>query len=795
MNKTFVLLSVVAALLCIPIVASAQMSDAQVIEYVKNAASSGKSEQQIAAELLASGVTQSQMQRIKEEYEATASKTSMALDGSLSSRAESGRDMSDPLAADAVMVSDSIPGNGPDAPQIFGHDVFRGTNLTFEPNENIATPENYRLGPGDEVLIEIWGDNEAMISETISPEGRISVSQIGPVQLSGLTIEEASDKIRRLFSSKYSGLGGDNSQISVSLGQIRTIQVNIMGEVYMPGTYRLSSFSTVFNALYRANGVRPGGSLRGIEIYREGKKVAVADIYEYMLEGKISEDIRLQEGDIIIVPSYRNLVELRGSVKRPMLYEMKDGETLQTLIDYAGGFASNAYKNEINVLRNSGDEREIFTVGKDRFGSYKLDDGDVVMVGRALDRFSNRVEVRGYVFRPGLYELGEKVASVKQLVEIAGGLTEDAFLDRAILLREQDDLSVYNVSLNIGGIVRGEAADVPLKKNDILVVSGKYELDERGTLSINGLVANPGSFVFTDNTTIEDLILRAGGLLPGASVARVDVARRVVDRDSLEPSDTIGVTYTFSLQEGFAVDGADKFILEPYDVVSVRQSPGYRAQSFVTLGGAVAFPGNYQLVNREERISQIIERAGGLTNQAYPKGAKIIRTESSDDSSDEALQRLVASGTDSLNVDMSNTYDIALNLEEALRNPGSNSDVVLKSGDRIVVPEYTGTVRIIGEVMFPSAVVYEEGKSLKQYIDAAGGYGLRAKKSRAFIVYMNGSAAKCGSSATKKIEPGCTIIVPSKPERDRMSVAEVSSLASASSSFASMLAVIANLIL
>lgn len=800
MKKFIVLL---AALLCFGCLnAVAQMSDDQVIQYAQSALKSGKSETEIGQELLAKGVTRAQAERIKNSLmrEQSTSVTGQLIDSNLSTRAAAGSEIRTENVTEEAgteEVYEYAEAEASTGSDIFGHDIFRSRTLTFEPNENMATPENYRLGPGDEVVIEIWGDNEALINQIISPEGRISISGIGPVQLSGLTIDEASSKIRKALSTKFSGLDGTKSSVSVTLGRIRTIQVNVLGEVNTPGTYRLSAFSTVFNAIYRAGGVTATGSLRNIRVVRSGEEIASVDVYGYLMDGRTDVDIRLQEGDAIIVPTYGKLVEITGKVKRPMKYEMKEGESVGTLLQYAGGFASDAFRSNLSLVRQTGDEREIFTIEENDYASSMLEDGDAVDVGASLDRFSNMVEIRGYVFRPGQYQLGGDIATVRQLVSFAGGPTEDAFLPRAVLMREKDDLSVETVSVDLGAVLSGTSEDVLLRKNDVLVVSGIHELEDRGTLTINGMVARPGEFVFADNTTIEDLILQAGGLLEGASTARVDVARRVMDSGSTEASDTLGITFSFPIKDGFAVDGGEDFILEPYDVVSVRRSPGYREQTYVNLDGAVTFPGQYQLVNKEERVSELIARAGGVTDQAYLKGARILRVNANADS--EALQRLTMNQSsarrDSLSIDVyTDSYNVAIDLEMALKHPGSDYDVVLKTGDVITIPEYSGTVRVIGEVMFPNAVTYEPGKSVKYYVNAAGGYNVNAKRSKAFIVYMNGSAARGGSLSTK-VEPGCTIVVPARPERDRMSVAELSSITSASSSLASVIAVLTNLFL
>ncbi len=779
--------------------AYAQMTDEQVVEYTRSAVASGKSQNLIAKELMAKGVTTQQAERIKDKYEnrtetASVSSASRVAENAQGQRTQRSVSMTDENVGENNLAEEVYAASDRSSFAIYGRNIFNSRALSFEPNMNAATPDTYVLGPGDEIVIDIWGFNETQISRTISPEGRISIPQVGPIQLSGMTIADAAKKLKKILANKYAGLEGDASSISVTLGNIRTIQVNIMGEVSTPGTYRLSSFSTVFHALYRAGGITPSGSLRNIELIRDGKNVASIDVYEFLFEGKTDEDVRIEEGDVIKVPTYKCLVTIDGKVKRPMTYELVDGETLEGLISYAGGFSNDAFTDNLTLIRRTGAEKEIYTINADQYAGYEMEDGDEVNVSATLDRFSNRIEVRGYVFRPGEYQLGGEIATLKQLVNKAGGPTEEAFLNRALLLREKSDLSVETMSVDLGGILNGTAEDVLLKKNDVLVISGIYELNDRGTLSINGAVARPGTFVFTDNTTIEDLIMRAGGLIEGASTARVDISRRITDANSTNTSDTLGVSFSFPIKDGFAIDGGEDFVLEPYDVVSVRRSPGYRAQTYVTLSGEVVFPGRYQLLNRNETISDLIARAGGLTAQAYAKGARLVRQTRGDISS--LIHRVVAQNAQSDSVNVSSLsagsdYLVSLNLEAALENPHSDFDTRLRSGDVIEIPELNQTVRVLGDVMFPNAISYEPGKNKKYYVNAAGGYTSNAKKSKTYVIYANGSAARNAA----KIEPGCTVVVPAKPEKKGMNGAAIASITSASTSMLSLVLFIANLFL
>ena len=778
----------------------AQMTDVQVEEYVKGAVSAGKTQDQVVTELIARGVTREQAERLRSKYEGmtTEVSTDPLVVTSPGLRQQQTADVAGGAGAIRAVSGMAVPETESPAPAdhsgIYGHNIFNSKTLSFEPNINSATPDNYKLGPGDELIIDIWGNNEASIVGTISPEGRISISQIGPIQLSGLTIKQAKERITKKLEAKYAGIVGSESDVSVTLGNIRTIQVNVMGEVNVPGTYRLSSLSTVFNALYRAGGVTDVGSMRAIKVVRGGKTIATVDVYGYLLEGKSDSDINLQEDDIIIVPTYSKLVKVSGNVKRPMRYEMNGPETVSTLLKYCGGFASDAYSADITLIRNTGEEKSVFTINDKQYDSYKLEDGDEIVVGAMLDRFSNMVTVNGFVFRPGMYELGGSIATVRQLVERAGGLKEDAFTERAVLLREKEDLSYENISLNIGGIMAGTASDVLLKKNDIITVSGKYDMEDRGTLTIKGMVEMPGDFIYSDNTTPEDLIVRAGGLLRNASLARMDVYRMEIDEMAMKTKDTLAKVFTFPIKEGLVV-GAEGFMLQPYDVVVVRRSPGFNISQNVTLSGEFNFPGDYVLLREGERVSSLVKRAGGLTSTAYPRGARLIRQMSDTEIlMNEVLAEKArnSSGRDTLSVSkvmIDENYHVSFDLEDAINNPGSEYDIILNEGDMLIVPKQTSIVHVTGEVMFPNTVAFKKGRNVKSYINGAGGFTLEAKKNKVYIVYTNGSAMKT-SGRSLDIEPGCTIVVPTKPENKRVSVQEIAAIAQMSTSVASLASVL-----
>lgn len=793
-----------------------QMSDDQVIQYVKEANKSGKSQKQITTELLRRGVTKEQVSRIQQKYSEsnTVSNKSNEMPSQLRQRTlvdDGGGQRRTTDYSEVGMLDETVGGrvdNRADntattdnASQIFGHDVFTNRNLTFEPSINLATPVDYRLGPGDEVIIDVWGASENTIRQSISPEGTIQVSGLGPVQLSGMTVKDANAYLQREFSKIYSGISGSEptSQIKLTLGDIRTIQINIMGEVAVPGTYTLSSFSSVFHALYRAGGVNKIGSLRSIKVVRNGKTIADLDVYDYLMKGKMKDDIRLQEGDVIIVNPYESLVRIAGKVKRPMFYEMKPTETVATILNYAGGFTGDAYKKAVRIIRKSGREHQVYNVDEMDYSVFRLDDGDSISVDAVLKRFENRVEIRGAVYRSGLYELSGTVNTVKQLIKKAEGLRGDAFLNRALLDRENEDLSHEVIAVDLGGLLKGTVADIPLQKNDILYIPSIHDLKEEETISIHGEVANPGTFLFSKNMTIEDLLVQSGGLLEAAATTKVDITRRIKDPKSTSFSSVLGKTYSFDIKDGLVVGGEGDFHLEPFDEVYVRKSPAYRKQQNVVVAGEVLFGGNYALVKKNERLSDLISKAGGITPDAYVKGARLIRKMTEEEQrrqADAVRMARMGEGKDSISVEklnISDTYTVGINLEKAISNPGSDFDLVLREGDVLFIPEYINTVKISGAVMYSNTVLYKRGESLRYYINQAGGYGNLAKKKKAYVVYMNGTVSRLKSRDKKAIEPGCEIIVPSKEEKKRMSTAEILGMGSTTASIAAMIATMVNL--
>lgn len=809
------------------------MTDEAVMEYVIAQHEKGVGQQEIVAALIKKGVTVDQLKRVKKKYESEGSSATLGSvnlttsptstvrarnnngDGRTqpsSYRTKDGRTsqaVTSQMTPDALLMQRELSSFMPDSSeiydqmyldqmmphgrQIFGHDIFNNPSLSFEPNMNIATPQDYLLGPGDEVYIDIYGGSQKTIEGTISPDGTVTIDGFGPVHISGMTIAEAGDKLRETIGTRYS-----SSTITLSLGQTRTISVHVMGEVMTPGTFTLSAFSTVFHALYMAGGVNEIGTLRSIKVYRNNKLITTTDIYDYILNGNLKGNVRLDDGDVIVVSPYEALVNLTGKVKRPMFYEMKRSETVGTLLKYAGGFAGDAYRKSVRLVRKAGTQYSVYTVGEFEMNTFRLEDEDSISIDSVLARYSNMVEVRGAVFRPGMYQYGSDITTVRSLLTAAEGITEDAFTARAVMHRMKADRTLEVISVDIAGILTGTTADVPLRNEDVLYIPSRKDVEEEQVLTIHGEVIYPGVYKYADNETVEDFILQAGGLTDAASVMKVDVSRRLKDNRATTSSDDIAQTFTFAIKDGFIIDGTPGFVLEPYDEVYVRKSPGYTQQQNITIEGEVLYDGTYTLSHKNQRISEVIEAAGDLTTTAYAKGARLERKITPEERlkmEDVKKMLLAQSGTDTIDVatlDFGNTYYVAMDLEKAIANPGSDYDIILREGDRIIVPEFTSTVKISGDVMSPTTVAYMEGEKAKYYVEQAGGYGLRAKKSRAIIVHMNGTRERIKRST--KVLPGSEIIVPSKPAAQRMTRAEYIALGTGAASIATMLATIASIL-
>lgn len=843
MKKKITILFFALLSICTTAWAQSSMSDEQVMAYVQQATAAGKNQKVIAQELALKGVNRQQLERIKKKYEQgkaaptkngqgdvnrqrnsssnqlqkdnkfqtddnksliTGKRPSSYLpyspNADLKARRDKFRDgmltREDSLAIidEYFMEQDGVFDRYdlPDSLKVYGHDLFQNDNLDFAPSENIATPRNYQLGPGDEVIIDIFGANQVTLQEEISPEGSINVDVLGPLYIAGMTVEEANTYLRKRLAGIYAGLGRSDggSDIRLSLGQLRSIQINVLGDVENPGTYMLSSFSTVFHALYQAGGIKDAGTLRNIKVSRGGKVIATVDVYDFLLNGNTRSDIRLQEGDVILVPAYSNMVRVKGLVKRPMFFEMKQGENMQNLLDYAGGFAKSAYTNSVTVVRQTGKDYEVRTVENVSFADFAMQDGDEVEVGELVSRFQNRLTIKGAVYHEGQFQLSGKVNSVRTLILAAGGLLPEAFIQRAVLHREKTDRTLEVRSIDVGAIMNGSIPDVVLKNNDQLYIPNQYDMSDLGVLTINGEVAAPGVFPYAEHMTLEDLILQAGGLLESASLARVDVNRRVKDNQSAVSQNTIAETYSFSLKDGFVIKGEPGFTLQPYDEVFVRKSPSYTEQRNVTVAGEVNFAGTYVLTTRDERLSDLVKRVGGFTDQAYIKGARLIRQMNDDER--EVMKKVVDSmidvNTDSATIarmlNFSDEYFVGIELEKAIEKPGSSNDIILREGDRLEVPIYNNTVRVMGEVLSPNVVTYREKKNYKYYVNESGGYTDMSRKNHAYVVHMNGHISRLKGST--EITPGSEIIVP-KRLKPKASFTEVMSSVTGMASLATTL--------
>ena len=863
MKKIIILL-----LLALPLhlLAQSSMTDSQVASYIQQEMKRGTSQSQIVTHLMQSGVDIAQIRRVRKAYErakdgaglgeATASRgqgqrrlrqangvgkqgtgdkqadalatreanaqrdatTTQRLAGNASWQQQYDDEDSDfkryqeNIAAFSDGNEDDNATGKTNKKKVFGRDIFSNKNLSFEPLMNIATPQNYVLGAGDQVSVDIYGASQKSVDCTVSPDGDIVIEGYGPIRVGGLSVAAAKARLRATLGSRY-----QSSRINLSLGQTRTVSINVMGEVRKPGTYTLSAFASVFNALYMAGGTNDIGTLRNIKIYRNNRLVSVCDIYDYILNGKMTGNVRLHDGDVIIVGPYDCLVNVTGKVKRPMYYEMKRNESLQTLLRYSGGFTGDAYKKAVRVNRKTGREYAVFNVDEFDMSSFQIADGDSVSVDSILPRYANTVEIKGAVFRPGMYQLGDGINSVRTLVQHAEGLTEDAFTARAVMHRMKADRTLRVIPVDIQGIMEGRVADIPLKENDVLFIPTKQTAMNEQTISIQGEVVYPGIYKYADNETLEDFVLQAGGLTDKASTVKVDVARRVGNPKALTTDSIIAKTYSFALKDGFVVDGEQGFVLQPFDEVYVRKNPSYSEQQKVSVDGEVIFPGTYTLSHRQTRLTDLVKAAGGATNLAYIHGARLERRtneaerkrmEAALQMQKEQLQQelmsLAASQTSGSALQqvgqqskeeeikkfqVPNTYPVGIELDKALADPNSDANIVLREGDRLILPQYTSTVKVNGAVMYPNTVSYIKGKGVGYYINASGGYSRNARKSGAYVIYMNGMVSK---SSKAKVEPGCEIVVPSKIRR-RTSPAEILNIGSSMSSIAAMIATIANM--
>ncbi len=796
--------------------AFSQMSDAQVSQALQQGMKSGTRQSQVVTGLMQQGVRVDQIQRVRKQYEQAknrrmgsqddkvgtpdsrmrqqnaATKRSVGMTRETANNYLPEDQMNDSAGYyDEPMLMDTIP-NLFHGREVFGRNIFNKRNLNFEPNMNLATPQNYVLGPGDQVYVDIYGASQKTEELTVSPDGAITVPGYGPIQVSGLTVAQAQGRLRSTLGTRYA-----SSNLKLTVGQTRTIQVNVMGEVLMPGSYTLSAFATVFHALYMAGGTNEIGTLRNIKVFRQGRQVTTVDVYQYILTGRLAGNIRLQDNDVIQVGPYDCIVDVEGCVKRPMAFEMRKSESVKTLLDYAGGFTGNAYRKAVRLYRNSGRLKNVYNINEFDMTDFKLDDGDLISVDSMLDRYENMVEVRGAVFRTGMYHLGKEVTSVKSLIEAADGLMEEAFTARAVIRRVKLNRTLETIPVDVKGIMEGTSADVPLQNEDILFIPTIQEQMRERTVTIQGEVQFPGSYEYADNESLEDLVLRAGGLTDAASAVKVDVSRRIRDPKADQLGSEISKTYSFALKDGFIVDGEKGFVLEPFDVVDVRRSPVYKDARKVSVTGEVLYEGSFTLTKKNQRLSDLIKAAGGVTPDAYVRGARLERIMTADEKArlEKAIElaKVNADAKDSVSLDQlatSDSYTVGINLEKALANPGGDDDLVVKNGDRLVVPEYNGTIKISGNVLLPNTVAYMGGKNYKYYINQAGGYGERSRKSKTYILYQNGLVTKARKG---EVEPGCEIIVPKKGTRT-IDLTNLTRLISVTSSMASLTTMFVSLV-
>lgn len=830
-------------------VVAQSMSDEQVIRFVKEQQKAGTEQKMIVQKLLQRGVTTGQLQRIRKKYAAEQSQLGASdLTGGKSvddrtrkndfkQEQASGKignltkqqnlntrpnpedrlfaedEMTDALSfmtTDSLAYYQALYMQEINKKKIFGHNIFNNEMLSFEPNMNIATPSNYILGAGDNVIIDVWGASQQTFNGIVSPDGTVTIEGVGPIKIGGMSISQASSAIKSRLGTVYR-----DSQVQLTLGNTRSILVHVMGEVEVPGSYTLSALSTSFNALYAAGGINEIGTLRNIKVYRNGRSVATIDVYDYILNGNAKGDVRLQEGDIIVVGPYECLVDMEGKVKRPMFYEMKSSESVATIINYAGGFAGDAYRKSVRIVRKNGAEYSIHTVGEFDMANFSLCDGDSVYVDSVVPRYSNMVEIKGAVMHPGMFQVDGSISTVRELINAAEGLREDAFVSRAVMHRQREDLSLEVLPVDIVGIMNGSQADIPLRKNDVLFIASKQDMLGDRTLKISGEVRYPGIYVYADNSSVEDLIIQAGGMTEAGSLAKVDVFRRLDKKYNVEGTKEMAEQFTFSLKDGFVIEGESSFKLQPFDEVVVRKNPSYMVQQTVSIGGSITFPGDYTKTNREYRLSDLIKSAGGLMSNAYTKGARVDRIMNEDEQAMRASQLKMAQinlNRNTLNADMEKmlNFDVAdslmwerleaekkfsipVNLEQALKEPGSDADIILREGDYIYIPEYSSVVKIQGEVTMPAVTNFAKGESLNYYIKRGGGYTDKARKSRVYAIYANGAVEQLSHNSRKAIQPGCTIVVPAK-NKQKPTITEYAAIGTSAASISTMLVTIANLL-
>ena len=633
-----------------------------------------------------------------------------------------------------------------DSITIFGSEIFNNEKISFSPNMNMPTPRNYVLSTGDQLIIDIYGYSEANYKLRISPDGYIRIPNVGPISLNGLTIEQAKTRIiKYLEKNGFSRLQGGGTSVQITLGEIRSIKVTMIGEIVAPGTYTFPSLATVYTALYASGGPGKNGSFRDIQLIRNNRVIATIDIYDFLMKGDLSNDLVLKEQDIIKVNPYKSRVTLLGQVKHPAIFEAIDTDNIQNIINYSGGLSENAYKNSLSIVRITSREKEIIDVRANEFTLVKPVNGDYITVGKVLNRYTNRVAIIGSVFREGNYALSEGL-TLSGLIKKADGFQEDAYLSKATLFRKNNDLTPAVQSIDLSKVLKGDE-DIILQKEDSLFVYSKFSIREAFTVAVNGEVIKPGTFSFSENMHVKDLIYMAGGLKENAGKA-VEIARRKKDVNVFEKNSIRTEIINYSLS-----NTNDTLILQPFDVVFIKNDPGYMTQVNVSIWGEIANPGSYAKESTNERLSSFIKRSGGLTASAYPTGATLIRTQKND----------------------TIPGNVAIDLVKSMEHPGSDWDIILLSGDIIKIPRELQTVSITGNVYNPGQVMYKPGRRVKYYLLRAGGFDEKSLKGGVAVTAANGEVIGTKRilffKSYPRVTPGANIFVPEKEKRERMTEA------------------------
>lgn len=712
------------------------------------------------------GVSQSTVDNILNEGEQSRDNNTAESGESTDVDRELGEDDIELNTRDGQRERRAVSGSG-----IYGREIFSSRNLTFAPSYNIPTPKNYILSASDEIVVNIWGASKEDHRLTITPEGTVTISNLGPVFLSGLTIEQAEEVVRSKFAQIIGGIEDEypTTFVAVTLGKIRSIKVNMLGEVANPGTYTLPSLGTLFNAMYVAGGVNNIGSLRDIQLFRSGRKIASLDVYDFLLKGKYDTNVRLEDGDMVIVGPYKSLVSIGGKVKRNRTFELTVNETMSDLMGYAGGFTGNAFEDYVKVNRSTSPTLELLNVNKADYAGFVMNDGDVVSVSGVIDAYTNRVTIGGTVWRGGEFELTNETNTVTKLIAKAGGLQAYTYYGRAQILRYLEDGTTKIISFNLKDVIEGKTPDIEILDLDNVYIYSIFQLRDGYRVTINGEVRSGGTFGYNENMSLKDLIQIAGGLTEAASTANVEISRRIKNPGDTTYSPLKSKLFTFAISESLDLEpDGEKFMLEPYDMIIIRRSPNYSAQQTISVTGEALFRGSYVMAEKGMRLSDLVKKAGGITPEAYVIGARLERRINEEERKKlQSMARFNSNEKDSIlsrEIALRTTYTVGIDLEKALANPGTFEDVRLREGDNLFIPEYVSTVSINGAVRYPNVVTYSDKLKMKDYISEAGGYLQRAKKKSTYVVYMNG---KVSYGRRSVIMPGSEIIIPMKLDKKR----------------------------